>query len=329
MNEIVSVIVPIYKVEEYLERCVDSILKQTYQNIEIILVDDGSPDKCGLICDEYSFKDHRIKVLHKVNGGLSDARNAGIDVASGQYITFIDSDDYVADNYVEELIRAIQGTQSDMSMVAAQVVSESSPCLLNGNKGNITCISSNEAIIRSLHLSLRQSAWGKLYKTEVFSDIRFPKGMLYEDLAITYQVFDKIEKMAISDAKLYKYVIRPGSIMQSSFNILHYNSLIVADQAMDFVIEKYPNLYYQAEGRRVYSYFTVLRRMLLDGDSEKHKAQIEELKYKITTHSKNLLFNKRIKASLKLRILSYRMSDKLYLVVENAIYNRIESNYDL
>ena len=116
MEDLISVVVPIYNVENYIKKCVDSILSQTYKNLEIILVDDGSPDNCPQICDEYAQKDNRIKVIHKENGGLSDARNAGIDISKGKFITFIDSDDYIEKDYVEVLYNSIKENASDMAI---------------------------------------------------------------------------------------------------------------------------------------------------------------------------------------------------------------------
>ena len=326
MGCLISVVVPIYKVEKYLRRCVDSILNQSYANLQIILVDDGSPDNCGTICDSYREQDIRVEVIHKENGGLSDARNAGIEVATGQYITFIDSDDYVACNYVEELLRAMTVANSDMSVVGVDIVSENKPCSTLAVVGNVRTLTGEDAIELALRTDFRQSAWGKLYRREIFDSIHFPKGLLYEDLAVVYNILAMTGRIALSDAKLYKYEVRPGSIMQTSFNINHYNSLCVTDNAMDFVRLNYPEFEILSNGRRVYSYFTVLRRILTCPDKKKYSSEIIDLKRRIDKYSKGLIRRKEIKKSLKLRIISYRISEKLYLKVENYLYKKIEDS---
>ena len=309
-----------------MARCVESILNQSYTNLQVILVDDGSPDNCGDLCDSYARKDNRITVIHKENGGLSDARNAGISIAKGELITFIDSDDYVSINYVEELLRIMNRTNADLSMVDLDVVNESTPYSADEKIGEISIISGRDAIELALKTSFRQSAWGKLYRREVFDTIQFPKGLLYEDLAIVYNILAVTNRIAISDAKLYKYEVRPGSIMQTSFNINHYNSLVVTDEAMDFVKAQYPEFEMLTNGRRVYSYFTVLRRMLKSPDNVFYSAQIKELKDRINNYSRGLIWNREIKASLKLRILALKISDKLYIKVEDYLYRKIEEN---
>lgn len=324
MDVLISVVVPIYKVESYLSRCIDSILNQTYDKIQIILVDDGSPDRCGIICDEYARKDRRIQVIHKDNGGLSDARNAGIEIAKGKYITFIDSDDYVAINYIEELLRAMSIARADMSVVDVEVVNDNKPYFSNAIEGSIRTVSGQEAIKLALRTDFRQSAWGKLYKREIFDSVRFPEGMLYEDLAIVYQVLALTDIIAISNAKLYKYEVRQGSIMQTSFNINQYKSLYVIDEAMDFVCANYPQLESLSNGRRVYSYFTVLRRLLNSPDRKNYYTIIKELKGRIDKYSKGLIWNKEIKKSLKMRLIAYSICDRLYLRVEEYLYKRIE-----
>ena len=324
-NDLISIIVPIYKVEEFLCRCIDSILAQTYNNIEIILVDDGSPDNCGSICDAYSMQDNRVRVIHKENGGLSDARNAGIEIAKGAWITCVDSDDFVAENYIEELVYGIEITGADMSMVGVEIIHQNEVTYDKPSHGHITTITKKDAIVKSLQREFRQSAWGKLYKRSIFKDIRYPKGLLYEDLAVIYNILDKVETIAISDARLYKYLIREGSIMQSQFNIHQYNSLVVTDKAMDFVIERYPEYQKEANGRRVYSYFTVLKRMLSSQDKNEYVTQVNDLKKRIKMYSKGLIFDRRIKKSLKMRILAFLVSDHLYITVEHFLYKRIEA----
>lgn len=322
MKETISVVVPVYNVESYLERCVKSIVNQTYKNLDIILVDDGSTDHCGYMCDMFESSDNRIRVLHKENGGLSDARNAGIRVAQGEYITFVDSDDYISSNYIDELVRAIEDTDSDMSMVDTRVVDESSEVNTNPQIGNITVLSKKEAIKRTLHNNLRQSAWGKLYRRSVFKNVLFPVGMLYEDLAIVFNLLDQVSTIARSDAKLYTYVVRPGSIMQSRFNPKQYESLQVADDAAEFIKCNYPEFAIEAEGKKVYTYFTVLKNMSGPiGENEEIK---KELIKRIKKNARQLVFSRDINKTLKLRIICVCMSERLYYWAESLLYKEIE-----
>ena len=178
---LISVIVPIYKVEKYLHKCIDSILAQTYTNLEIILVDDGSPDNCGKICDEYAAKDSRIKVIHQPNGGLSAARNAGLDIATGDYIGFVDSDDYIAPDMYEKLYNALVKNDADMAICDYQRF---------GNELPYDEMSLTTEVITGLQAMEKQNtvincsfvvAWSKLYKSFIFSNVRFPVGKINED----------------------------------------------------------------------------------------------------------------------------------------------------
>lgn len=218
IHPLVSIIVPIYKVEPYLRRCLDSIVNQTYTNLEIILVDDGSPDGCPQICDEYAAKDNRIVVIHKENGGLSDARNAGLDICKGKYISFVDSDDLLDLKAMEYMLN----TGTDVDIVISNVkMFINDEEISNSNKTH--CNSSSFKIIGSDDLLLRlckdgdaylRSAWGKLFKKELFSNIRFPKGKLYEDMYVNYRLYYKAFQSTFISIPLYYYrQNRPGSIM--------------------------------------------------------------------------------------------------------------------
>lgn len=220
MDSLISVIVPIYKVENFLCKCVDSILNQTYKNLEIILVDDGSPDKCGEICDEYAKKDSRIKVIHKENGGLSDARNAGIDVAQGDYFVFVDSDDYIDYEMIETLYYCIKNDNSDLALCSFTYVDE---------EGKEICERKNKSPIKNEIISTEQSlqklceiknwyyivAWNKLYKKEIFNNLRFPKGKINEDEFTIHHIFNKCRYISCVEKPLYYYLQRSGSIMKT------------------------------------------------------------------------------------------------------------------
>lgn len=209
MNQpLISIIIPIYNVESYLRRCLDSIIKQTYTYLEIILVDDGSPDGCPKICDEYATIDNRITVIHKKNGGLSDARNAGLDICKGDYISFVDSDDWINERYIETLLNHALKEDADI------VIGENSRTKSN-KKTEIHTFSSKKALLhlfKKNHLAFTVS-WGKLYKKKLFYFLRFPLGKYHEDEFTTYILFYNSKKIVYSSEILYYYYQRENSIV--------------------------------------------------------------------------------------------------------------------
>lgn len=217
MEELISVIVPVYKVEEYLPCCLDSILKQTYKNLEIIIVDDGSPDRCPQICDEYAKIDDRIKVIHKKNGGLSDARNAGIDCAAGEYISFVDSDDYIAENFYDTLYKNIKAFHAEVS-VCDYIDTEQLNWYGGKSSGEKLEMNSMEALEKLYFGSVQEQkamvvAWNKLYKREIFKSIRYPVGKRNEDEFVIQDILYQADKIVYTDAQLYYYLQRENSIM--------------------------------------------------------------------------------------------------------------------
>lgn len=217
VNHLVSVIVPVYNVEAYLDRCLASIVKQTYQNLEIILVDDGSTDTCPQKCDEWAEKDRRIKVIHKKNGGLSDARNAGIDQATGDFLCFIDSDDFIYEQYVELLLSNLLATDSDLSACHWYKVDENTP--LPAEVTNDYTVLEGDKIIDALFAKDNSpvvSACTKLYKKELFNDLRFDFGRINEDTLIAHKVLVKCKRVVLTNGQFYYYFNRVGSIMRAS-----------------------------------------------------------------------------------------------------------------
>lgn len=234
MKDVVTIIVPIYKVEQYLDKCIDSIVGQTYKELEIILIDDGSPDRCGKICDVWEKRDNRIKVIHKENGGLSDARNAGLDIAAGEYIACIDSDDYIEKTYIEYLYTLIKEYNADIACCGLNLVSEDG-ILRSGGKfktANPIIFNRIDALKEMLYgKHYSNSAWGKLYKTELFHNVRYPKGKLFEDMFTTYKLFDKCEKAVYGPNRLYNYLQRTSSIT-GSVNPFHRLDVIQAEEEL-------------------------------------------------------------------------------------------------
>lgn len=230
MNPLISVIIPIYKVEQYLNECIDSVLCQTYENLEIILVDDGSPDRCGEICEEYKKKDNRITVLHKDNGGLSDARNAGLDICKGEFISFVDSDDYVSNVFIETLYNAIMKYSVDVaSLYSASKFKDGTSAILTSkiNK-NAECNEVSKIAILDMmfYQTIPTGVQYRLYNRHIFDDLRFPKGYLFEDLATTYKIFLKVDSIALIKEDLYAYRVRENSIITDRFS---QNKMVVKD----------------------------------------------------------------------------------------------------
>lgn len=231
-DKLISIIVPIYKVEKYLKKCIESILKQTYKNIEIILVDDGSPDNCGKICDDYKQMDKRIKVIHKNNGGLSEARNYGIREARGDYLLFVDSDDFIAENICEILINNINKYSADMVICNFYYVFENKKAIKNemSSKKDVQVLE-KENIIREYFLNYSVDlnvAWNKLYKKDIFKGmnaILFPVGKLHEDTYIMYKIYYNLNRLVRINKPLYYYRQRNDSII-SSFSIKNVKDII-------------------------------------------------------------------------------------------------------
>ncbi len=218
-KEKVSIIVPVYNVSVFLTRCLNSIVDQSYTDIEIILVDDGSTDGSSAICDEWAEKDSRIKVIHKQNGGLSSARNAGLEVASGEYVVFVDGDDFVDAAYIEKLLDAARGSNADIAMCNYRFVDESGKEIANDNYTHYSrqdAFDSYEALRLFEDKSYRtffDVVWNKIFKRKLFDDVRFPEGInVVEDIAVMPILYHKAEKVCVVDDALYNYVYRAESL---------------------------------------------------------------------------------------------------------------------
>lgn len=232
MNKTVSVIVPVYKVERYLNRAINSILKQTYSKLEIILVDDGSPDRCGEICDDYTKKDSRIRVIHKNNGGLSSARNAGLDIAMGEYVVFVDSDDFIHPHMIERILSVAEKEKCDIVQC----------CFFRFDSGvfeerltdQVNILSKYEALER-IDNAAYMAVWNKIYKKDIFIDIRFPEGKIHEDVGCTYKLFFASERIAVIADELYGYYVNPNSITTSKIKLNKLDLIdIYAEQIVFF-----------------------------------------------------------------------------------------------
>lgn len=240
--KLISVIVPIYNVDKFLDKCILSIVNQSYKDLQIILVDDGSTDSCPEICDKWKKTDSRITVIHKKNGGLSDARNAGLECIEGDYISFVDSDDWLATNYYEELINGLEKENAQISASAITWVYDNHKKRSSNMEGNIVYFA--EEAISSLisGKGFYAVAWNKLYESTLFDKVRFPVGKLHEDEFVVYQVMGKAKKLVMCNNTEYFYRQRSGSIMQE-WSIKHLDALEAFKQRNNYLKKKFPNLY--------------------------------------------------------------------------------------
>lgn len=322
MNEdLISIVVPIYKVEKYINTCVESILNQTYTNTEIILVDDGSPDNCGKICDEYKEKDNRIKVIHKENGGLSDARNFGLKDATGKYVVFIDSDDYIEEKYVELLYKAAKENDVPIAQCGINKVDDNGkliektqidkPTLKNyGQAIEEMCISNWDNVV----------VWNKIYLRSLFDKIEFPKGKIHEDEFTTYKLVYNAKKIFIIPDCLYNYRLNLNSITGKAFNIKRLDSNEAIEQRVIFFKEHKEKRLMDISNsfllQTLINNYNMLQINKIENGKEHQKNIIKKYKeyYKIFVQDK--IFLSRIKQGKGLIV--FRYFPKLYCFLYNV-----------
>lgn len=278
-HPLISVIVPVYNVEKYIRKCLRSIMVQTYENLEIILIDDGSSDRSGKIIDDYATTDSRIKICHQENAGLSAARNKGIELSAGSYITFIDSDDYIASDYVEYLYGLLEQDDFNSPLAICSLMN-----VYSSTGKQVDCGDSSEQILSGekciemmcYHDLVDTCAYAKLGKRELYDKVKFPVGQLFEDIATTYLLFAQCETVACGFKPKYFYVIRENSIVTSNFNNSKLDLLKMTDQMADYVNHKYPELKKATLRRQAYARFSTLNQMLDTTEAHQEKKEIVE-----------------------------------------------------
>lgn len=302
MNELITIVVPVYNVEDYIDKCVDSIVNQTYKNLEIILVDDGSTDSSGKKCDEWTEKDSRIKVIHKENGGLSDARNKGIDIATGKWIGFIDSDDYIDNTMFEKLYNACvennckisscgflrefeDASRNERWTTEEDMLLDQDGMMEYLYRGAVTCV-----------------AWNKLYDITLFDKIRYPYKKIHEDQYTTYKIFCQTDKLFHVSECLYFYYQRGNSITGVSFSIKNLDILEALEQAMDYHKEHGYVKYYDRAKQEYIRY--ICEFALKNHCEKKERKKIDKiLKQKARTFLKDN--GGALSKKLKLEMVSY------------------------
>ena len=321
MEEKISVIVPVYNVEAYLERCVESILKQTYTNFELLLINDGSTDQSGELCDQLALRDQRIRVIHKENGGLSDARNRGIDEASSDLIGFIDSDDYIDEDMYETLYSHLRKSNADLSMCGHYDVFHQIP---EKQVSEIKTweLSSEEAIKMVMEAKiLSVTAVNKLYKKELFNHLRFEVGKIAEDAFIMIRLLDQCQKVVATNEKKYYYVHRENSITTQKFSLKFLNVIEAYEQNANIIREHYPTITDVATMRLNWAYFYVLDRLLIDSDF-KDKQLEDKLIHYLKQNRVNILRDARFTNARKISFLALLFSRKLYTQILLGQHNR-------
>ena len=235
---LISIIVPVYNVEKYLEKCIRSIQDQTLKDIEVILVDDGAPDRCGAMCDEFAQNDSRIRVIHKQNGGVSSARNAGLAIATGEYIGFVDSDDYIESDMYETLYHVLQEYDADIAVCGHFVEKDGKIIEEVRNNGFTTVVSGIEACKRTiLDHEINSFAWDKLYNRELFSNFAYPALFYHEDIASTFLIMSKARRVVLHNIAKYHYIRNSNSISLTMNPLKVYHSFLAYKRQEEFTIK--------------------------------------------------------------------------------------------
>lgn len=257
---LVSIIIPVYNVEQYIARCLDSVVSQTHKSIEILIIDDGSTDNSGIICDEYTKKDKRIRVIHKKNGGISDARNTGLAHIKGQLVTYIDPDDNVVDNYIETLYEAIRNDDCDIA-IAGHITRYPNRDYTHIYKKS-TVISGEEACRDLLYDNgIDTSLWAKIFKTDNALKHKFPKNQVFEDTAITGKLLADSARISVIAKPIYYYNRRKKSITTTSFSKEKLDLIKSTQEVTGYITNKYPALKKAAKRRQAFSYLATLSQL--------------------------------------------------------------------
>lgn len=275
-RSLISVIVPVYKVEQYIDRCVQSIVDQTWKNLEIILVDDGSPDGCARMCDEWARRDARIRVIHKENGGLSDARNAGMAAATGESIGFVDGDDWIEPDMYRLLVEQMERTQSDIAACGVEMVWEDGTPPRRLTKAGGCVLEAEEAMRAVIEESWIQApVWYKLYRTELVRSIPFPVGKCHEDVFWTYQAVGRAKRVVVFDTLCYHYLQRAGSIMDEGFSLKRLDALEGKLLRLRYIQECYPDMVTDATTDLCFFCFWLAQKVLksMEGDQREKGLQ--------------------------------------------------------
>lgn len=304
MEEMISVIVPVYKVEKYLDRCISSIANQTYKNLEIILIDDGSPDRCPQMCDEWEKKDSRIKVIHKENGGASAARNAGLKAATGQYIAFVDSDDWIEPDMYEKLYKLIVSSEAQMAL--CQLTLNENKKVLSNKDIEGEKLSTKDLLDQFFRLKGGEnphSVLNRLIKRKLLQDFHFLENRMNEDVLANYLISQKCDCAVVTTKGLYHYITNLEGVTSSTFTEKKLDLLAVWDEVIKLVNQLTPEYAEAAKLNKERAYFTLLAKMHIDG-YDKSDPRLREIKKMLKRAVRKYFFDLiQIKMSLSRKVL--------------------------
>lgn len=317
-SPLISIVIPVYNVEDYLDRCVESVLAQSYGNLEVILVDDGSTDSCGVKCDHWEKLDSRIAVIHKSNGGLSSARNAGIEAASGEYIGFVDSDDYIDSNMYETMLHALVSEEKEIACCGMVLEYPHLEKLVYVADGAVVLDKegSYEAALLGLYIDV--SACCKLYRKSLFDTLRFPYGKLSEDIPVLFELLGKVDGLVCTGLPSYHYVARSVSISKSAYTHRKHDAFEFSQKVRDSVLAKYPSLRRECDifCHRIAS--GLLQSLVLD--QGKKKLLIDDYnEYMRCLYGTLLPFTLSRSASLKEKVRSLSLATHTFPLLNNLI----------
>lgn len=317
---ILSIIVPVYNVEDFLSQCIDSILAQSIQDYELILVDDGSTDTSSSICDKYAAGHSKVSVVHKKNGGLSDARNTGLKIASGKYVGFVDSDDWIVPNMYENMIKA--AIDYSASIVCCNYDSYTSAVIQKQRSDKIISLKQEEAICKLFYRDhYRFFAWNKIYLKSLFDNLEYPYGKHYEDIVTTYSLFKKVDKIIYIDSSYYVYRRRVGSISNNEYSLKTKELLEAINFVYNDMFKENPNIVKRSVSGYIQYYLWFLDKAILGKDRElkQYHSYIREI---IGTYLYSILTCKEITYTSKTKILLCAYTWHLYCFI---ITKRIKS----
>lgn len=318
---LISIIIPMYNVENYISECLNSVISQNYKNLEIVVVDDGSTDNSYKITSEYCKQDNRIKIFRKKNGGLSEARNFGIENSFGKYLFFLDSDDFIPDYAIAYLYKLITLYETNIS-IGAHTILKNNRNIYKGIGIEKTKTLSTKEVLNEILLDkeIDLSTWGKLYKRELFCSIRFPEGKAFEDTATTYKLFYLSEKIAVGGKPVYFYRIRSNSITTATDFSKKMQLIENTNEMCESIISLYPELKNSAEKRIVWAYFSTLNQLLKSKDKSCYKKEQKQIKDFLLSKKKDIFkkseFTKKEKIAIQLLSLGtvfYNSARKLFL----------------
>ena len=321
-----SIVVPVYNVEKYLANCIESIIKQTYKTFELILVNDGSTDSSLNICEEYLRKDDRIKIINKENGGLSSARNAGIDIAKGTYIGFVDSDDWIDNNMFYIFMDIATNNKADIAQCEYKRVVDTTNEIFINNDCNVKVFSSTEALNNQYNNELGVStvvAWSKIYKKELFDDLRFPLGKYHEDEFTTYKLLYKANRIVYTSNQLYYYRDTPNSIMNASYNKKRLDILSALDERQSFLENVVKDEELIAKNLRFYYRSIVTCYFRYKECNKEDKETIKDILKSRNIVYKRCIALKSLRVKTKIKLMIFRVSPNCYKYI-NIIRSKIK-----